>query len=41
MGIMMATTGVLFKNALTTAIGTINRICASAALLGVPNALLM
>jgi hypothetical protein len=41
MGIMIATTGVLFKNALTTAIGTINRICASAALLGVPNALLM
>ena len=39
MGIMMATTGVLFKNALTTAIGTINRICASAALLGRPQRL--
>ena len=40
-GIMIATTGVLFKNALTTAIGTINRSCASAALFGVPKALLM
>ena len=40
-GIMIATTGVLFKNALTAAIGTINRACAAAAVLGVPSVLLM
>ena len=33
-GIMIATTGVLFRNALTNATGTINRICALAAFFG-------
>mmetsp|Transcript_6925 Transcript_6925/g.25230 ORF Transcript_6925/g.25230 Transcript_6925/m.25230 type:complete len:271 (+) Transcript_6925:668-1480(+) len=40
-GIIIATTGVLFRNALTHAIGTINLNCASAALLGCPSALLI
>ena len=41
MGIMMATTGVLFRNAETMATGTIRRIWAEAALLGLPRSLPM
>mmetsp|Transcript_8080 Transcript_8080/g.34334 ORF Transcript_8080/g.34334 Transcript_8080/m.34334 type:complete len:229 (-) Transcript_8080:477-1163(-) len=41
MGIMMATTGVLLRNALTNATGTMSRICALATFLGVPSSLPM
>ena len=36
-GIMIATTGVLFRNAETNAMGTMRRICADAASFGWPN----
>ena len=41
MGIMMATTGVLLRKALTNATGTMSRICALAAFLGLPSNLPM
>ena len=40
-GIMMATTGVLLRNAETNATGTMRRTCALATVLGVPRSLLM
>ena len=41
MGIMMATTGVLLRNAETKATGTMRRTWALATVLGVPRSLLM